>query len=115
MALTVKSMSGVGNGDMSFRDMTVVQLLQGVSLPAAVAVLIWVHNYYLGLIHASVVGVEVRMIERSIDDFEERAALYEARLQDDGSLSPSDGNRYTIILGKIQEAKEDITRLEDSL
>jgi len=100
---------------MSVKDMTVNQVISGVTLPTAAAALYFIHSYFIGLILAGDINNSIYHLEREILDLDGVKALYEARLEDNGALDAVDGNRYTIILGKIELARDEIGNLEDRL
>lgn len=71
-----------------------------------VSALLWIDHRYMTAVAKGDLNVQIFHVSSEIIDLEGTKALYEYRLQDTGTLSMADQNRYQVILQKIDAATE---------
>lgn len=101
--------------DMTLREAFTVLALIVAGLTGSATVVGWIDSRYMDAIRRT--GLEAREyhLQSELIEFRGVAALYEARLQDNGQLSPSDNSRYNVILGKIQASEAALQLIRSEL
>lgn len=100
---------------MTVKELATAVVLFCGALTAGGTILYQIDKRYVNMIHGAELRSKAYHLEDTVIELEGVKALYEARLQLEGTLSEADRNRYNTVLSKIRAASEALSLLERDL